>query len=1280
MATLGFTENDRLLSEMRTSTPKREEYQQSDMSALFQTLNTGGAMWNRGNFERSAVDMAQYEGKEFTQDNLKKDLETKGYAPEVIDQTLMSNQGDWASAERRANYVRDVQTKERQVQENFSTAGMIAAGIPMALIDIDSIAISPMLAGANKLKKAMNLSSRMAKVAHHSATGAAISATSMLAYEATTGMYKDDSLINSAMIGAALGGSLGYLVERAVHAPSLNQTLDGEGKLLTKEESKVEQLTAANTEHAKITTLIDEVKATKLDQQTATKDLADSQQRDVGRERVDNRIGKEQRKQARDASRREWEDTKRPRDEASSELSGITKTLRELERGVTSTTKSIKALADEAIVRKTLTKEASPLKGQITKLSNQLKALGNSRSKASIATRETIGKKLDVLNKKLRTIEAKVTRSETRANKHPANPSEQLKRLLVDRDVTKVQASSASKVFKNAQKVRDEKKTAHKKASKEHDDFQLAVKKEEASASFETLSLQDKLARYDADLSPEGLKKLLEQRDLLSTDIAKMSNDDFNLKTLRGIQKNKQNYVDKLSKELDEIGKLNDFRQSDTFKKLPEWARKLVISPIEKLLNSDNAVVSGLASQLHSGTVHHGKINAMTAWVLRGMLDNRLNRMHKNLIYSHSQAKKEGYTGSMGDFESDVAANAYKVVGQMQRDLYTGISGDIVGLARMEAAKAKAGSVQRVHDTDNEWIKKATDNYLDYYEGIHQKGSELGMDAFKGSLGKAYIKRTYSKAKINGMGAEVAIQRITDAQEAFARSVNSEITPETMAIFRAKAEKAVNGTLDNSLRKEQITRSLGMAKQSTTSSLKQRGIDAFDDDLMDMLEDDIHGTSQLYALSVHGRMALKEKLGVDNDEQIESLITQSGATPKEVDNLRVLVETIKGTREVSKNPFDPFTRAVKMASTYTSAMHTMAFALPTITEVASIAKEFGWTKTMDKLVGNPKDIYQIYKNGTDSEKNTIELMVSYGDAHFGVKANRADVETSYDSVGRPQEFLDNLVHKEAVFGGLLPLTDMLRMATTSLSVDFMAGLSVASKISPVDEMRLQDMGFSKEDLPLIKERLQVNSAGRIGNTDRKTWGKLDDKITAGVMTMVERTILHPNGATLPKFMTNMNEGQFLPRVMFKFMRFPVESYERMLMRGVQEADSKQLMGLAGNIGMWTMILAAKDAIRPEDKQHYGEDDGYNQLMLDSLLYNSFTALPVAASDTVSGLLTGKNLTNDYRYSIGGAVSSDYQKLIGGRPTFSLPGYNVNIGEAVAPAMNVLKGLEEVNQE
>ena len=146
------------------------------------------------------------------------------------------------------------------------------------------------------------------------------------------------------------------------------------------------------------------------------------------------------------------------------------------------------------------------------------------------------------------------------------------------------------------------------------------------------------------------------------------------------------------------------------------------------------------------------------------------------------------------------------------------------------------------------------------------------------------------------------------------------------------------------------------------------------------------------------------------------------------------------------------------------------------------------------------------------------------------------------------------------------------------------------------------------------------------------------------------------------------------------MRFPVESYERLLLRGVQEADAKQLLALGGNVAMWTAILMAKDAIKDEEKQQYNKDDWETKLFKDSLLANSWTSFPVALADKAVGLATGKNLTNDYTHNALGVVPRDLDKIRQGNLTVSLPFYNMNVGDATGRIMNDMFNLDELMKD
>ena len=275
--------------------------------------------------------------------------------------------------------------------------------------------------------------------------------------------------------------------------------------------------------------------------------------------------------------------------------------------------------------------------------------------------------------------------------------------------------------------------------------------------------------------------------------------------------------------------------------------------------------------------------------------------------------------------------------------------------------------------------------------------------------------------------------------------------------------------------------------------------------------------------------------------------------------------------------------------------------------------------------------------------------------------------------------MDKTNHYGSVFGGLLPVTDALRMTTASLTVDFLARMSVKSNISSADMKRLLDMGFDQADLPRIRDVLNVSSDGRINNMDRGTWGKLDEEMQAAVQITMDRVILEPSGATLPAFMTDMSGGAFIPRIFTKFMRFPLESIERMTYRGMQEMDAKRAIGIATNVAMWSAVLAAKDALRSEDKQIYANEENHMTLLKDAFLYSSVVGGITTVADLTSGIVTGQNLTNDYQFRWGGVVLSDIGKLQRGNPTFSLPLYTVNIGEAVGAAGTTIGLIEETNK-
>lgn len=1304
MALIEYTDEELAQMSRSSYVPEEEEFQRSNLGALASTYNSFANAMDRGADIKKPVDLKPYQNIEFNRSNLRSELTKNGYSPDAVNEVMKAPVYDWEAAVIAADRQKSLEERARQVNANYSPKEQFVYGGGLTVVDWDTLTGLPILKAVKVINRAYDLS-KPAQVAVSTVGAGTFGVVSEGTYQITEGTnYSASHLADAALYSMGIGGVIGTFAARSQGNPNLIRNVDEKtNKVLEAEEAATSQRAEAQGQLDKINGVIDQAKAWVSEKAQTKTDLGKSKENDLTQAKINAPLIKSRAEQAAEYASKVYEDTKTLAGKAKQKVVDIVK------EGETITKNLVKWEAEttQYTINKSeldqLVRERTPLRGAVTKLAKtvdsltkQLEELQSKYNRSrSNQNRIAIQKDIVAIKRKQRSEASKLRKAETALRKKDAQVARSTKKIeKYDQNIPSY-VKQSTKRWKDIQREQpivekaytemdirvQEAKAKNDEAAKTLRQSNRKVTKRSVDPSKETRALEDQLAQYNADLSPAGIRKLLEERDLLTEDLKKLDEGDFNLKRLYGIRKEKQDIVAKLDRELQQIDNAIDFRDTSAWKALPQWAQKIIISPIEKSLADDNPYVRGLARLLHSGTMHHGKINTRNAWAIKTFLDMKHNRMQKAVEFSYHKAVENGFKGNMDMFEREIARHTSYVIGQMKRDAYSGIDGTIKGAEREKIAMENLRAAERKHISNNEWINKAVDDYLDYYEDVFKYGERVGLKAFKGKVGKAYAQRLYSREAIEKMGRVEAIKFLTEAQESYAISTGRDLTPEISKQFEQMATNAVEGTLKSTNRLFETVGDIGVDQGGKIDkNLRAQNIQVFEDEIFDLLEDDVIGSSHLYATKIHGRIALKEKLGVDTNDEIEGLLQDlrnKDASANAVSNIKAMIQTIQGTREVSRNPYDPSTRLMKMASTYSSAMHTLGFVVPTITELASISKEFGWTKTINAMVGTPSEILRMYRYGTPSDKNAIELMISYGDALFTTKANRFDVESTLDSVGRTQEFLDGTVRRFAVFGGLLPVTDMMRMATASLSVDFMAKLSVAKKISNTDRMRLQDMGFDVEDLARIRDTLKVDASGRITNMDRKTWGALDEEITLGVQTMVERTILHPNGITLPKFMTNMNEGQVVPRILMKFMRFPFESYERLLLRGIQEADAKQMLALAGNIAMWSAILQMKDAIKDPIDQQYNGNDGFDKMLKDAFVMNSFTSLPFAVADHASGMLTGKNATNDYNYRFGGAVGSDMSKLLRGDPTFSVPMHSYHIGDATGAAARTVLGVEDL---
>ena len=1265
----------------------------SNFEALGLTISTGYNMLQKHLFDRQA---ATREAPANTQDEILSAI-VKEQDPYMYS-GLISGIDDYKSltdVAYRKQYLQKVKDAQEQSYRNFGTVGTLVYGLPFAIADVDSIPLALAGAGIGYANKALSITSKAARVAQSALGAGFIGAESTYSYEAVTGVKYKDSITDNFLIGAALGGTLGLVLD---HSKAPGQTtinpIDGK-EIKNAKELKTQLINEMANNQNRIDKAIDIKKAIDDTLNVHQKDLEEALTKD--RSKLEPVLQK-----VTDTLQAKIDEAQGKLTETTNKISTSTTNVGVLKEELKTLNSELKPLLNKStIIEKAKTglsqiqtkiEEALVKKQELVDKVKNVNLVSMGRSSLLI---QQIAKNNEVLTKQIVAIDKEISKLNKQASKI-SNIQELSKEEKAS--ITNLQqriAETTSKLDKETTSITQNKEALkqqvaeHKKQTNIKKVFDKNWDKTKIPLSADTKTIMDKLNKA------RDWKSILKQKELLTEEEAKMLKGDFSLANLKDMYVNK---IDQTAKELKELGDVvekNELSKLPIFNEVPKWYKNLLISPIEKLKNSDNRYVAGLASLLHNGTVSMGKALTFTADNVKKELDMLFNQKVENALREDwiEARKNNRFSGNFEEYSIKVSQEAYQTIGMMKKKAFEGIQAGLSHKEFMKRFDENLLSMNRIFtDEGNIEINKSINSMLDYFEEIWSRGHLLNMVGFINTLKSGYIPRFYNVEAILKMGREEAINRLFTAQMKFASRANRNITDGLRNEFLIKATNAIDSALEGIDVAKSIVepfKTLSGINEQTLTSLEtgrvnSRKIELFEDDIIDLLDHDAVAISGSYAMGMHGRIALKERLGIETSKEFEDLLTKVGATPDEKDNFRVITDTILNRREIVKNPFDPVARTVKGLSSVSSLLHSAAFGVAQVTEMAQLMAEFGFNRTMKYLFQDVGNIYDLYSKGTVADKNQIKLIGSYGESLFHYKAGRLEADGMLDSVGRIQQFIDKSVHKLSLLSGMAPLTDLMKLMSSSMTTDFLARASVR-KLSPTDLQRVLDMGFDTKDLEELRRVLQVDKDGNIGNMDRNTWGDIDRKLTHAGLTTIDRTVLHPSGATLPKFMTNYEGGAIVPRLLMKFLRFPVESYERLLVRGLQNFDAKQLIALGANMGMWYLILQTKDAVREQTqgtsletgKPLYAGIDGQQKLLRDTLLSTSMVSAPTMLADRVYAALTGRTLSG-YEAALS-APTSDFRKLTQGKINFSIPfwTFKIDIGKAASNHLNNLNLLNEL---
>jgi len=412
-----------------------------------------------------------------------------------------------------------------------------------------------------------------------------------------------------------------------------------------------------------------------------------------------------------------------------------------------------------------------------------------------------------------------------------------------------------------------------------------------------------------------------------------------------------------------------------------------------------------------------------------------------------------------------------------------------------------------------------------------------------------------------------------------------------------------------------------------------------------------------------GRFALKKFLGVNNKGEVEAILRNiDGIKPEEVKAFNVLVDTVAGYREVVSYK-DGWEKGLHSLSTVTSMLHTMNFGISAATEITTVVANTGFKNTVKTLIPGFKKTMEIYKRGgNEADFRQLTVLQDVGAHKFGNEVNRFELGENFDKYGALQDTMNNVVHKEAQYSGLLMFTDWFKVSAQMASQNFIAeSAKNIAKISKADRKRLNQIGLSDQHLTELNKHMYKD--GKFTGLNRDKWSdELNEVVDRGSMTQAYNSILHPDGFTLPQIMTEGSSAltRTLNNSVLKFMKFPVASYEALLLQGISTLDAKVIVGTSLNMAMWSQIILAKDRLNTwgdDSKLKYDldSDEGWYKLMIDSVQVMSVTGSLAAGGNMGSALLTGESMQG-YSKSVGDSVVlSDMQRTMRGDVPMSLYG-------------------------
>jgi len=755
--------------------------------------------------------------------------------------------------------------------------------------------------------------------------------------------------------------------------------------------------------------------------------------------------------------------------------------------------------------------------------------------------------------------------------------------------------------------------------------------------------------------------------------------------TPKGVHKEMLTRKQKLQEDLDEYlsNPLTPERLAENpmYNHMVTMVEKWVprISPVSRLFVSDNQATRSIISLLSPPIVAMDTfVNNLTAKTFIRDMKLKVNAVMQDInsdYEAYIKANKKPMT--VIEYFHMVEVERLNQIGKQHRELVKSmpnIAKEGEELSDVFKAARNEMNIEYKHLDKN--IEASMRKLENYYSSMGATGKELKITNLMDVSKAGYGAQLYSEKIARTMGKEAFVDHLVKAQHRFAIDNHLPIEPER---FKASAETAHYMALSENQRYEKNFREFAPKTQTSTTGDKQRSIRIYADDMAKVQDENTILNMMTYSRAMGGKFGLKKFLGIENKADITPRLKAAGVSnEKELKDLNAVIDTIAGFREAPRYSED-WEKMLHGASTVSSILHTMGFGIASLTEVSTVVANTGFINTMGSLIPAWKGTMKAYSKNKLSDNDIMEASIlrEVGNHKFGMEVNRFEVEGDLGLQHKAQAFGDTIVHKMANASGLTFLTDWGKVASDMAGTKWILDMARSKTLSKANRRRLNQNGISDSDLQNIAESLHTD--GKLTGFDRARLSpELLDRFDRAKLNIAYNSILHPDGMNMPRIMTEGSDklSRTLNNSLFKFMRFPIASYEALLLNGIATADAQQAIAVALQFAMWSQILLAKDAMNNwgenKDNKRYNPntEEGRLKLLQDTMMALSPISGPMAIGNFASQATRGESL-NGYASPLSGGITlKDAQGIPRGDIPLNLYGFKMT---------KMLENLDKVNK-